>query len=45
MKLMPERYTRPHHHERVQSVERKKRTWADETTREAAQRYQKQKIQ
>jgi hypothetical protein len=27
---MPEQYRRPHHHERVQAVERMKRTWAAE---------------
>ena len=27
---MPEKYSRPHHHERVQTVERMKRSWAAE---------------
>lgn len=37
---MPEQYRRPHHHERVQTTERMKRAWADESdAREAVQAF------
>jgi len=40
LRLMPELYRRPHHHERIQTVEHMKRAWeAEADAREAVQAF------